>query len=450
MGFGIISAMDGEPKTIGGLEVVRLLGRGGMSEVYEAVDPRLGSRHAVKLYAYPKQDDEVRRRFEAEGRLLARLSHPRVVKVTDLGEEGGRPYFVMDLVLGPDGRPTSLADVPDGSADEETIGRWYDDVREALQYVHANGVIHRDLKLQNIMVGPDNHAVLMDFGIFKAVDGNGGAAQAAATVNTLVSMRDGKRPLMGSLGYMAPELELGVAASRESDWYALGVIAYKLLTGTWCDSRTDVVSALGTYDPAWASILPKLLHLNPEGRECLSFAEEKSRLRELAEADAERRYLREKGRGHFARHVARYVAAAAIAASVGCLVLTHALVKAREGLASAARRLETPGFAEIFRTPDLAELPAMEDAVVDMSAFELAQIDAWVLVHRTFDDLAAGRVSFDEARATVSRIAKLLKEDNLPFGTWGDYTSQGDEDALKALFAVAVARMEKAEGPWRR
>jgi serine/threonine-protein kinase len=87
--------------TIGGYETVRLLGKGGMSEVYEAVNPRLGSHHALKLFVYEKDDPEVRRRFEDEGRLLARLSHPRIVKVTDFGTDQatGKPYFVMDLVL---------------------------------------------------------------------------------------------------------------------------------------------------------------------------------------------------------------------------------------------------------------------------------------------------------------------------------------------------------------
>ena len=102
-----------------------------MSEVYEAVNPRLGTRHALKLFAYEKDDPEVRSRFEGEGRLLARLSHPRIVKVTDFGTDQatGRPYFVMDLVLDESGSPRSLADVEPGSADEETVGRWYDDLR---------------------------------------------------------------------------------------------------------------------------------------------------------------------------------------------------------------------------------------------------------------------------------------------------------------------------------
>ena len=85
-------------------------------------------------------------------------------------EETGAPYFVMDLVLDESGQPKSLADVEPGSVDEETIGRWYDDLREGLAYIHSKGVVHRDLKLQNVLIGPDGHAVLTDFGVSKVFD----------------------------------------------------------------------------------------------------------------------------------------------------------------------------------------------------------------------------------------------------------------------------------------
>ena len=153
--------------TIGCYDVVRLLGKGGMSEVYEAENPRLGSRHALKLYAYEKDDADVRGRFLVEGRLLARLSHPRIVKVTDFGtdEASGQPYFVMDLVLNERGEMQLLSDVEPGTVDEERIGTGYDDLREGLAYILANGVIHRALKPQNVLLGPDAPAVLTGAGI---------------------------------------------------------------------------------------------------------------------------------------------------------------------------------------------------------------------------------------------------------------------------------------------
>ena len=298
-------------RRIGPYELVRLLGRGGMSEVYEAENPRLGTRHAIKLYAYEKDDPEVRERFLVEGRLLARLNHPRIVKVTDFGTdgEGGQPYFVMDLVLNGRGEMQLLSDVQPGTVDEEMVGRWYDDLREGLAYIHANGVVHRDLKLQNVLIGPDDHAVLTDFGISKIFDAKGDGAQIVDTVRTLVKMREGRSLVMGSLGYMAPELEMGVAASPQSDWYALGVIVYRMLTGTWCDARTDVVGTLDTYDPVWKRIIPKLLHSNPNGRECLSYADES---------------------GQRARHIARYAAVVMVVLLLAVGLLLHGNISGRK------------------------------------------------------------------------------------------------------------------------
>ena len=314
--------MSEERRTIGPYEIIRLLGKGGMSEVYEVENPRLGSRHALKLFTYEKDDPEVKERFTVEGRLLARLNHPRIVKVTDFGtdEASAKPYFVMDLVLNERGEMQLLSDVEPGTVDEETVGKLYDDLREGLAYIHANGVIHRDLKLQNVLIGPDGHAVLTDFGISKIFDAKGDGVQIVDTVRTLVKVREGRSLVMGSLGYMAPELEMGVAASPQSDWYALGVIVYRLLTGTWCDSRTDVLGTLETYDPVWKRILPKLLHSNPNGRECLSYADEKRVDREKAELVWEERWLKEKRRGHLARHVARYLVGSGILLAAGLFI----------------------------------------------------------------------------------------------------------------------------------
>ena len=259
--------------TFGSYKVVRELGKGGMSEVYEVENVRLGSRHALKLFTYGGDVAEVRDRFLAEGRLLSQLSHPRIVRVTDVGvdEASGRPYFVMDLIVRASGEPCTLADVPPGGADEREIARWYEDLREGLNFIHGKGVIHRDLKLQNVLIGLDGHAVITDFGISKITSKDLG--EKVDPVQTIVRLRDGKNPLMGSLGYMAPELEMGQPASEASDWYSLGVLVFKLLTGVWYDAHMAVRETLETYDPVWLQILPKLLHANPQGRECLSWTE---------------------------------------------------------------------------------------------------------------------------------------------------------------------------------
>ena len=444
--------------TIGSYETVRLLGKGGMSEVYEAVNPRLGSRHAVKLFVYEKDDPEVRRRFEDEGRLLAKLSHPRIVKVTDFGTDQatGKPFFVMDLILDDSGEAKSLADVESGSVDEETVGRWYDDLREGLAYIHANGVIHRDLKLQNVLVGPDGHAVIADFGVSKIFDPQGEGKPVVDVVKTIVKMREGRSLVMGSIGYMAPELEMGVAASPQSDWYALGVITYKLLTGTWCDARTDVVAALETYDPVWRRILPKLLHANPQGRECLSYAEEKRADRESFEFESEERWLKAKSRGHVARHVARYVSVVAVLLAVACAWQSRELSVQREvwrlKLENAGARPDVPSFDELFRIPSEARSEDHSGEIVMPSrgSFEAARLDALVLTHPVLSALASGGITIEKAIADLEQMRDKLSEDsmdspfdNLRFGD-ADYMQAGDSEPLRMLLDAAIEKLQEA------
>lgn len=441
----------------GEYETVRLLGKGGMSEVYEAENVRLGSRHAVKVYSYPKDDDEVRRRFVAEGQMLAKLNHPRIVHVTDFGEdEAKKPYFVMGLVLSPEGKPQSLAEVPDGSADEATIGRWYDDIRDGLAYIHAKGIVHRDLKLQNVMIGPDGHAVLTDFGISRICNQKDGGATVVDPVQTIIRMRDGRSPVMGSLGYMAPELELGLAATPKSDWYALGVLVYRLLTGTWCDARTDVVKTLETFDPVWQRIVPKLLHSNPEGRACLSYAEEKACDAEAAAAEAEERFLKEKGRGHVARHVARYVSGLALLLAVALGWCVHELRAQSETwrlrLQMAGGRAAVPTFDELFRIPAEAKGEEVEDGdgnvvMSSRSQFEAARVDALVLTEPIFSALSGGGMTIERAVDEFDRIAARLADDsdvspfdNLNFGG-NAYMQFGESTPLRILLEHAANQL---------
>jgi len=451
-----------EKKTIGSYEVLRLLGKGGMSEVYEVENPRLGSRHALKLFTYEKDDPEVRDRFQVEGKLLARLNHPRIVKVTDFGADEAtlKPYFVMDLVLNERGEMQLLSDVEPGTVDEEMVGRWYDDLREGLAYIHANGVIHRDLKLQNVLIGPDGHAVLTDFGISKIFDAKGDGVQIVDTVRTLVKVREGRSLVMGSLGYMAPELEMGVAASPQSDWYALGVIVYRLLTGTWCDSRTDIVGTLETYDPVWRRILPKLLHSNPNGRECLSYADEKRSEREKSEFELEEKWLKEKSRGHLARHLARYAAAAVCFLSVALLFggrkyfADHEIWKMK--MQSGGYAALVPEFDELFRVPSTAGADEKEDAhgnvvMPSRDEFEAARADALVLTYRTFDGLRTGRLSLGSAireleglRDSLAADTEQSPFDHLAIGG-GEYMQVGENKPLVKLLDIAIERLQEIE-----
>ena len=280
---------DRSVRQVANWKFVRPLGKGGMAEVFEVENARLGTRAALKLFSCAKdKNGDIRRRFLAEATLLARLNHPRLVRVFDYGIDSAtdRPYFVMDLVLDPSGSPRTLADKEFVGADEAHVAMWYDDLRDALAFIHAHGIVHRDIKLQNVLVGPDGHAVLSDFGVAKIFDSSLREAVGLSPEATVHAARD-RRTVMGSLGYLAPELEIGVAASPASDYYALGVLVYYLLTGTWCEPRTDIASALATYDPAWTDILPSLLHATPAARTCPSWREIDARRREAEAARTE-------------------------------------------------------------------------------------------------------------------------------------------------------------------
>lgn len=445
--------------SIGGYRVVRLIGKGGMSEVYEVERPATGSRHALKLFTYPKDDAQVRARFETEGKLLAKLSHPRIVKVTDIGVDAdcGKPYFIMDLVVDPSGEVRTLGDVQDGEVDEETIGMWYEDIRAGLAYIHACGVVHRDLKLQNVMIGPDGHAVITDFGVSKIFDPGGQSVTVVDPIQTIVRMREGRGLVMGSIGYMAPEVEMGMPASPKSDWFALGVMTYKLLTGMWCDAKTDVLGNLDAYDPVWRRIVPKLLHSNPEGRECLSYAEEKAKDRAAQELEWENRWLAEKSRGHFARHFARYATAAAVVlAALSCWQFWDFRAQRREmrqKYEAAGHRPPAPLFDELFKIPSEARSEEKTDdngrvTMFSRAQFEAARVDALVLTHQVLSGLATGGITIEKAIADFERFRDGLDPDSdttpldsLSFGG-NDWIQIGENEPLQMLLSRAIEKLK--------
>jgi len=254
---------------IGGCRIVRLLGRGGMAEVYEAEHTALGMRRAVKVFnADGERAELLRKRFLAEGRLLARLDHPRLVRVYDcnVDEATKAPYITMDLVVGADGEPHTLSSLhKEHKVTEAQLVAWYTELADALSYIHSAGVVHRDVKPSNVLVDASGHAVLADFGVSRISDDS--LRRELAVEPTMVTdASSAARIVFGTANYLAPEVRAGLPATPASDIYALGVTLFRLLTGVWYEPDSDALELLDGCDPVWSGIFPALLADDPGSR----------------------------------------------------------------------------------------------------------------------------------------------------------------------------------------
>ena len=265
---------DGDLKRIGPYIICRRLGAGAMGAVYEVEHEHLGVHRALKLFrTVGNHTDFLRKRFLAEGKLLARLDHPRLVRVHDLAfdENTGAPYFTMDMVVGPDGVPQTFADVQHkGGVAEETLAGWYGDLREALDAIHASGIVHRDIKLENILIGNDGHAVLSDFGISRVMDDD--LREAIALTRTIATGEaPDTRRVMGTIMYLSPEVRVGGEPSPASDIWALGMTFFRMLTGLWYEPGAHAMDLLEPFNPAWRQLFMALLAIDPSKRNLPKF-----------------------------------------------------------------------------------------------------------------------------------------------------------------------------------
>ncbi len=218
--------------------LVELVGRGGMGEVYRAEDVELGREVALKV-ATLHGAGGLAERLQNEARVLAGLEHPGIVPIHDVGVlPDGRVFYAMKLVRG------ERLDVWARAADRPSVLRLFQRICEAVAFAHAHGVIHRDLKPDNVMVGEFGEALVMDWGLAKSVRAvaASGAARAAAVVHDETELEGATLPMagqtaagtvMGTPAFMPPEQARGdtSAIDRRSDVWGLGAILYTLLAG---------------------------------------------------------------------------------------------------------------------------------------------------------------------------------------------------------------------------
>ncbi|MEM9553498.1 MAG: protein kinase [Acidobacteriota bacterium] len=200
---------------IGPYRLEEELGRGGMGVVYAAFDPRLERRVAMKRVATRADNARRRRRLRREARLMARLAHPAIVQVFDLVSGDDADWIVMERVDG-----VSLTHhLARGTVDVETTLRIAHQLAEGLSVAHRAGIVHRDLKTENVMVLPEGQVKILDFGVAKRFDRSldGDLSQQGA--------------LIGTSRAMAPEQARGLAVGPRADLFSLGVLLYECLTG---------------------------------------------------------------------------------------------------------------------------------------------------------------------------------------------------------------------------
>jgi len=241
--------------TFGGLEVLGLIGRGGMGVVYKARQIALDRIVALKVLS-PRlaADPEFASRFHREARALAALGHPGIVQVHDFGREGDRYYLVMEHLDGSLRGRLRAGPLPPAEA-VRILGQ----LCEAFDYAHGQGIVHRDIKPENILLDRHGRARVADFGLAKMI---GGSAPGEGSTLTQAHV------VLGTPRYMAPEQAMGARdLDHRADIYALGVVLHEMLTGeTPSGTGAGAVGRDARLDPRLRSVLRRALDAEPERR----------------------------------------------------------------------------------------------------------------------------------------------------------------------------------------
>ncbi len=240
-------------REIGSYMIERLLGIGGMGEVYLAYDAKLGRKVALKILPAQFVTDTDRiRRFEREARAVSSLNHPNLITIYDIGKSDASNFIATEFVEGQTVR--ELINKRMNMRDAVMIAM---QVAEALSAVHNEKIIHRDIKPENIMVRPDGYVKVLDFGLAKLIE-----PIAKELNNSLSKTQQGV--VMGTLSYMSPEQATGEAVDHRTDIWSLGVVLYEMATGIAPfkgANRQETLNAILTKEPSVASDSNPTLHL---------------------------------------------------------------------------------------------------------------------------------------------------------------------------------------------
>ena len=244
-----------EPGTsLGSYNVVALIGKGGMGEVYRATDTKLKREVAIKVLPEDFAQDPARmKRFEREAQLLASLNHPNIAAIHELGRIQDTTFLVLELVEGED-LADRLKRGPIPVDEALAIAR---QLIDALEFAHAKGIIHRDLKPPNIKLREDGTIKVLDFGLAKALVDETETNPESSQSPTLTRAATQAGVLLGTAGYMSPEQARGKKVDKRADVWAFGCILYEMLTGQRLfqgETVSDTLASVLKTDPDWSAL----------------------------------------------------------------------------------------------------------------------------------------------------------------------------------------------------
>jgi serine/threonine protein kinase/Tol biopolymer transport system component len=268
---------------VGPYEILSAIGAGGMGEVYRARDAKLGRDVAIKVLPEEfARDAERMARFQREAKFLASLNHSNIASIYGLEDSDSTRALVMELVEG-----STLADrIRSGPIPMDEALPIARQICDALEYAHERGIVHRDLKPSNIKVTSDDTVKILDFGLAKAIKGDGSSTDIANSP-TLSQMATQSGILLGTAAYMSPEQAKGKLVDRRTDIWAFGCVLYEMLTGKMAfrgEAVTDVLAAIIRAEPDW-SLLPAATPVRVRVllQRCLQ-KDPKQRLRDIGDA----------------------------------------------------------------------------------------------------------------------------------------------------------------------
>lgn len=358
---------------VGTFRLVRELGRGGQGTVWLAVDDRIGRHVALKIVARSPLLEDLAPRFQREARLLGRLDHPGLCPVYDVGSDDAVAWIALRFVEG----ETLARRLERGPLARDEALRIVEQAARALEFAHASGIVHRDVKPSNVMLAPDGSPVLLDFGVARLVDRADASPEHAALTAT--------GNVVGTVAYLAPELLDGSGTpDARVDVWSLGVVLYEALVGRRPFQGStqhalmrsivdDEIELPSTLDADLATVVATALQKDPARRyrSAADFADDLERVRKQLPIHARRTppwrrlmlFLRREPR------LAATLGALAVVV-VAALVVTGILLSRTRTTLSALTRLSDQNVA--------SQLLARQDALWPAAPERVAELEAWV------------------------------------------------------------------------